>query len=72
MAYLAVAVFAMPVIFAVVLGLRLKCVNIDVIHTVEQGFGSHIIGNVIWYIVFFKNALGATPMPNEFGAVKII
>ena len=58
LAYLAAAGFAMPVLFAVVLGLRLECVNIDVLHTVEQGFGSHIVGNVIWYIVVLKNALG--------------
>ena len=32
----------------------------DVLHTVEQGFGSHIVGNVFWYIAVIKRAFGGS------------
>ena len=32
-----------------ILGLRLSNVMVDILHTVDQGFGSHIIGNILWY-----------------------
>ena len=32
-------------------GLCLDCIMIDVLHTVDQGFASHIIGNIMWECV---------------------
>ena len=33
-----------PTLFRRVFGLRLECIAIDVLHTVDQGVASHIIG----------------------------
>ena len=35
-----------PVLLDKVLGLRLDCIMIGVLHTVDQGVASHIIGNI--------------------------
>ena len=35
-------------------GLRLECVMIDVLHAVDQGIASHIIGSVFWLFVLRK------------------
>ena len=37
-----------------IVGLRIECVMIDVLHTVDQGIASHIIGNVFWELVSAK------------------
>ena len=43
-----------------VLGLRLECVMVDILHTLDQGFASHIIGNVLWYFFVMCAVLGGT------------
>ena len=40
----------MPVLCSVI-GLRLKCNVIDVLHTVDQGVASHDIANNMWVLV---------------------
>jgi hypothetical protein len=41
-----------------VIGLRLSNVMVDILHTVDQGFGSHIIGNILWYFVILSACFG--------------
>ena len=41
---------AVPALLTAVIGFRHQCVQIDVLHTVDQGVASHIIGNVMWYV----------------------
>ena len=50
--------FAIPVLFLVVLGFRLECIRIDVLHAVDQGLSSHIVGNVICHIGVIRNCFG--------------
>ena len=42
---------AIPILFALIVGLRLECVMIDVLHCVDQGVASHVIGNIFWELV---------------------
>eukprot|EP00959_Pyramimonas_sp_CCMP1952_P387391 8118461-Pyramimonas_sp.AAC.1 len=41
---------AVPVLFACLLGFRLECVMVDVLHTVDQGVANHIVASVIWLV----------------------
>ena len=38
----------MPVLLSDVVGLRLENIMVDVLHCVDQGVGSHVIGNIFW------------------------
>ena len=49
---------AIPVLLWLVIGFRLECVMVDVLHTVDQGIASHIVGNVLWYMAVVKGVLG--------------
>ena len=40
-----------PVLLAKVQGLRLDCIMIDILHTVDQGVASHVIGNIFFQCV---------------------
>ena len=62
MAYLHANGLAPPILFAAagVIGLRLECVMVDVLHTIDLGFASHIIGNVLWYFFVVCAVLGGT------------
>ena len=42
----------LPVLLDVIIGLRLECVMIDVLHTVDLGIAAHIVGSGFWLIVF--------------------
>ena len=42
-----------------VLGLRLDNVLIDILHTVDQGLGSNVIGNIVWYFAVIMGVFGA-------------
>ena len=48
---LAAAERPVPVLLDRVKGLRLDCIMIDMLHTVDQGFASHVIGNILWECV---------------------
>ena len=52
--------FAIPVLLALVIGLRLECITPDVLHTVDQGVASHIIGNVLWFLAITKAVFGGS------------
>jgi hypothetical protein len=60
-AYLRATGRALPVMFRPgvgVIGLRLSCVTVDILHTIDQGVGSHIIGNTIWYYAVLMAVFG--------------
>ena len=40
-----------PALFRTTIGLRLEAVMIDILHCVDQGAASHIIGNILWEVV---------------------
>ena len=48
----------LPILFSCVLGLRLECVTVDALHTLDQGVASHIIGSVFWYVAVIRNHFG--------------
>ena len=56
--YLRASGYAIPVLFLVVLGFRLECISIDVLHAVDQGFSTHIVANTIWVIAVIRNCFG--------------
>ena len=47
MTFLRTSGLTIPVLFTHLIGFRLDCVMIDVLHTVDQGVASHVIGNVL-------------------------
>lgn len=51
----------LPVLFQIVVGLRLECIMIDVMHTVDQGVASHVFGNVFWLCVS-QHCFGGTSL----------
>ena len=57
MAHLRYHGFPLPILLLHVIGLRLECICIDVLHAVNQGIASHIIGNVVFIIVVLRNML---------------
>ena len=42
--------FLIPVLFAMCCGFRIEMVMIDVLHCVDLGIASHIVGNIIWIL----------------------
>jgi hypothetical protein len=52
---------AIPVMFRPnggIIGLRLSCVMVDILHTIDQGVGSHIIANATWYYAVLMAVFG--------------
>jgi hypothetical protein len=43
-----------------IIGLRLECTMVDVLHTVDQGIASHIIANIIWVFMVLRAVLGGS------------
>ena len=41
-----------------VIGLRLCCVTIDVLHCLDQGVTAHMVGNVMWYYAIIVGCFG--------------
>ena len=39
---------ALPLLLALVIGLRLECISIDTLHALDLGFNAHVIGNTFW------------------------
>ena len=58
LAFLVAAAMFVPTLLTAVTGLRLECIMIDVLHAVDLGITSHIIGNVFWLIAIRRNAFG--------------
>lgn len=52
---------ALPILFRPgrgVIGLRISNVMVDVLHTVDQGVGAHIVANIIWYYAVLMAVFG--------------
>ena len=49
---------AAPMLLRAALGLRLECVMVDVLHTVDAGLSAHVCGNVIWWLAIVYNVVG--------------
>ena len=43
-----------------IVGLRLECVMVDVLHTVDQGIASHIIANICWLLAVVRGVFGGS------------
>ena len=41
-----------------VIGLRLCCIMVDILHCLDQGVTGHVIGNIIWYYVIVMSCFG--------------
>ena len=52
-------------LLASVLGLRLECVMIDILHTVDLGIGAHKIGNVLFIFAIDRGVLGGRTMKGK-------
>ena len=50
-----------PLLLQKVLGLRLECFRIDVLHAVDLGVAAHIVGNILWESVVDHKWGGAHP-----------
>jgi hypothetical protein len=46
------------VLLTMITGMRLECVMVDVLHTVDQGITSHILGNIFWIFVVMRSVFG--------------
>lgn len=44
----------LPVLFLKATGFRLECVMIDILHCVDLGVASHIIGNIFWELILAR------------------
>lgn len=58
--FLRASELAIPILSALVIGFRLENIMIDVLHTIDQGVSSHVIGNVLWITAVIKKAFGGT------------
>ena len=56
--FLRAASLAIPVLLTSVVGSRLECVMVDVLHTVDQGVASHIIANIFWLLAVLRGVFG--------------
>ena len=52
--------YVIPIIFLIVLGFRLECVTVDVLHALDQGYSCHIVANVIWHLAVLRNCFGGS------------
>jgi hypothetical protein len=72
MDFLRAAGMAIPILFVALIGFRLECIHVDVLHTVEQGFGSHIVGT-FFGILQLSSALSAERRKdNTLNASRVI
>ena len=61
MEFLRAAGLMIPPLLLLVVGFRLECIMVDVLHCVDQGVASHLIGNVLWHVATrLKKFGGAT------------
>ena len=47
-----------PVLLAKVIGLRLECIMVDVLHTVDLGVAAHVVGKVLWLLAVIHCVFG--------------
>ena len=58
--HLRTAGLVIPALLTAVVGLRLECILVDALHTVDQGVASHIIANVFWLFAVVRGVFGAS------------
>jgi len=61
---------ATPVLLAACAGLRLECITVDVLHCVDQGIASHIIGNILWILIVLRASLGGATFKARVMALR--
>jgi len=59
-----------PMLFRAVLGLRLECTMVDVLHTVDLGLTAHVCGNIIWWLVIICNIYNLSTYAQRMQAVQ--
>ena len=67
--YLRTAGLVIPALLAMCVGFRLDCVMVDVLHTVDQGVASHIIGNVMWTFAVLRRVFGGRAQQEQVAAL---
>lgn len=45
---------AIPILLALVIGLRLECISIDSLHVMDLGLAAHVVANTLWETVLGK------------------
>ena len=70
MTFLRTSGLAIPVLFTVAIGFRLECVMIDVLHTVDQGVASHVIGNVLWIFAIMRGVYGGSNQAEKLAKLR--
>ena len=55
---------AIPLLLALVLGLRLECISIDALHSLDLGFSAHITANTFWESIR-RHCWGASDQPGN-------
>lgn len=48
----------LPILFGLVVGLRLECVMVDILHSVDLGIASHIVANIFWLLAVKRSVFG--------------
>eukprot|EP00959_Pyramimonas_sp_CCMP1952_P320549 6707898-Pyramimonas_sp.AAC.1 len=66
-AYLESRNLALPILLSCVLGLRLECITVDVLHTMDLGVASHIIGSIMWYVSVVRNCFNVRTFDDRVG-----
>jgi hypothetical protein len=72
MEYLRNAGLILPVLFVAMIGFTLECLHIDVLHTVDQGFSTHLVGNVFWHVGVVLSAFGGSTQKEKLNFWVII
>ena len=70
MSYLRLAGITIPALFAIVIGLRLECVCIDTLHTVDLGIASHLAANIMWYYAVCKSVFGGNTQAEKIAHLE--
>jgi hypothetical protein len=60
---------AIPALLILIVGFRIDCVMVDVLHAVDQGVASRIIGNSLWHVGVVLEKLGKGTID---GKVKLL
>ena len=61
---------SLPLMFLLCIGLRIECVTIDVLHCVDQGVASHILGNIFFELIF-AHAFGQPTLVTNLAVLEV-
>lgn len=68
-AYLLANGLHIPALLRHAIGLRLDCIMPDVLHTIDLGIGSHIIGNILFVFAILRGVFGGANFGERVTAV---